>query len=308
MIALNPAESVRAKTITASATTGANGVATTSAQSLCPTTCISANSGTAYTGAVSAAFAGDTSYAAATGSFGVPARTAAVFVVLSQAPAVTATAPSATATTTATTVSTAPTQAVATLAPTLAAATSPAAASPVATTAPQDGVESPTPADLTALLHLGGTTHTNAGDYTTDGWTFDGNGNYKATTGTVHDFIDKADAVISVTPYSITYDGNPHGGTATATGAGSLSQSLTVTYTGLVNGDTPATFGVSPNVTATLSTVGPWGSKRPLVHLGRVAATALGWRLPGTGSRVTSINPTSPYSTIASTRSAAMAT
>src|SRR5205807_2120381 len=60
------------------------------------------------------------------------------------------------------------------------------------------GVESPTPVDLTSLLHLGGTTHTNAGDYATDAWTFDGNGNYNATSGTVHDSIAKADASITV--------------------------------------------------------------------------------------------------------------
>jgi hypothetical protein len=51
------------------------------------------------------------------------------------------------------------------------------------------GVETPTPADLSSLLHLGGTTHTNPGDYATDPWTFDGNSNYNSTNGTVHDSI-----------------------------------------------------------------------------------------------------------------------
>src|SRR6185369_378009 len=39
------------------------------------------------------------------------------------------------------------------------------------------GVETP-PADLSSMLHLSGTTHTSAGDYATDPWTFDGDNNY----------------------------------------------------------------------------------------------------------------------------------
>ena len=49
------------------------------------------------------------------------------------------------------------------------------------------GVESPSPVDLAGLLNLGGTTHTNAGDYPTDPWTFAGNGNYNPASGTVHE-------------------------------------------------------------------------------------------------------------------------
>jgi hypothetical protein len=43
--------------------------------------------------------------------------------------------------------------------------------------------------DLTSLLHLGGTTHTAVGDYPSDPWTFDGNGNYNSANSTVHDHI-----------------------------------------------------------------------------------------------------------------------
>ena len=39
------------------------------------------------------------------------------------------------------------------------------------------GVET-SPADLTSLLDLSGTTHTDAGDYPSDAWTFAGNANY----------------------------------------------------------------------------------------------------------------------------------
>jgi hypothetical protein len=79
------------------------------------------------------------------------------------------------------------------------------------------GVEMPTPADLTSLLHLAGTTHTNAGTYA-DTWTFDGNGNYNSATGTVTDQIDKATAVIFVASYNVTYDAMAHTATGSAKG------------------------------------------------------------------------------------------
>jgi hypothetical protein len=43
--------------------------------------------------------------------------------------------------------------------------------------------------DLSGLLALGGTTHTDVGDYPSDPWTFAGNGNYNSAGGTVHDHI-----------------------------------------------------------------------------------------------------------------------
>ncbi len=79
------------------------------------------------------------------------------------------------------------------------------------------GVET-TPVDLTSLMTVTGTTHTNAGDYPSDAWSFAGNGNYNTANGTVHDQIAKADPVITVTPYSVTYDGNPHTATFSVTG------------------------------------------------------------------------------------------
>src|SRR6267142_1692605 len=74
-------------------------------------------------------------------------------------------------------------------------------------------------------LDLSGTTHTSAGDYPSDPWTFtDVTGNYNNKSGTVHDHIDKADPVIVVTPYSVTYDASAH--TATGTAKGVLNESL----------------------------------------------------------------------------------
>jgi len=82
------------------------------------------------------------------------------------------------------------------------------------------GVESPTPADLTGLMTVSGTTHTASGTYTGDAWSFAGNTNYKATSGTVNNAIGKINATINVTPFSGTYDGAAHGATGTATGLG----------------------------------------------------------------------------------------
>ena len=71
-------------------------------------------------------------------------------------------------------------------------------------------------ADLSADLDLSGTTHTAAGTYDGDAWSFtDTTGNYNDQDGTVDDSIGKADATCEVTGYSVTYDGDPH----TATGS-----------------------------------------------------------------------------------------
>ena len=66
-------------------------------------------------------------------------------------------------------------------------------------------------------LVLTGTTHTNAGDYPSDPWTFtDVTGNYNNASGTVHDSIAKANPTVAVTPYSVTYSGTPHTAAGTA--------------------------------------------------------------------------------------------
>ena len=76
-----------------------------------------------------------------------------------------------------------------------------------------------------AGLDLSGTTHTNAGTYNNDPWTFtDSTGNYNDTNGTVNDTISKANAVCTITGYSVTYDGNPH--TATGSCLGVASETL----------------------------------------------------------------------------------
>jgi hypothetical protein len=67
-------------------------------------------------------------------------------------------------------------------------------------------------------LDLTATAHSAAGAYP-DTWTFtDTTGNYNNASGTVNDKIAKANATITVSPYSVTYDGKGHTATGTATG------------------------------------------------------------------------------------------
>ena len=74
-------------------------------------------------------------------------------------------------------------------------------------------------------LDLSGTTHTNAGDYSGDAWTFtDTHRQLQQRQRHGHDNIDKANATIVVTPYSVTYDGRAH--TATGTAKGVQGESL----------------------------------------------------------------------------------
>src|SRR5262249_46519143 len=74
--------------------------------------------------------------------------------------------------------------------------------------------------DLSGLLVFAGTTHTDAGTYL-DTWTFhDPGGIFADQSGTINDIILKANAAITVTGFSGTYDGAAHGATGTATGVG----------------------------------------------------------------------------------------
>lgn len=71
--------------------------------------------------------------------------------------------------------------------------------------------------DLTSLLDLGDS-FTDVPGGTAD-WTFAGDANHNADSGSVDIIINKADAVISVAGATVTYDRFPHGATGTATGA-----------------------------------------------------------------------------------------
>lgn len=91
-------------------------------------------------------------------------------------------------------------------------------------------------------LDLNATTHTNAGTYSGDSWTFaDVTGNYNSTSGTVDDAIAKANAIVNVTGYSVTYDGDVHTAAGTATGVkGESLNGLDLTGTSHTNAGTYA--------------------------------------------------------------------
>jgi|GEM_PF-4061909 len=80
--------------------------------------------------------------------------------------------------------------------------------------------------------------NTNAGVYAAEAWTFtDTTGNYNDDAGTVDNNIDKADVVIVVTPYTVTYDGLAHTSTGTATGVSAANRSADLSLTGTVHTD-----------------------------------------------------------------------
>ena len=152
-----------------------------------------------------------------------------------------------------------------------------------------------------AGLDLSGTTHTAAGSYTGDPWTFtDVSGNYNDQAGTVDDAIAKAAAdCSSITAYSVTYDTFSHTATGTCEGVGAdgtlagldlsgTTHTAAGSYTGdpwtftdvsgnyndqagtvddaiakantttvVVSGTNPSVFGQSVTFTATVTAVAP---------------------------------------------------
>ncbi len=110
--------------------------------------------------------------------------------------------------------------------------------------------------DLTGLLRI--PLHTAPGTYT-DTWTFDGNDIYAPASGTVTNTILKATASITVNPYAVTYDGQSHAATGSATGVnvvlpGSGTAIVLSTPAGLSNGDKFQFIYVTPTQTPTTST------------------------------------------------------
>jgi hypothetical protein len=156
-------------------------------------------------------------------------------------------------------------------------------------------------------LDLSGTTHTNAGDYPTDAWTFtDSTGNYNGATGTVHDSIGKADATISVTAYSVTYDGNSHTATGTATGVkGEALAGLDLSGTIHTNaGDYPAdewTFGdVTGNYDDDSGTVHDVISRKALTITANSDSKTFGESYTFAGTEFTTLGLVNPPDTVTS--------
>jgi hypothetical protein len=116
--------------------------------------------------------------------------------------------------------------------------------------------------DLSAGLTLTGTTHTHAGTYAGDPWSFAGGVNYNDASGTVDDAISKANATITVTGYTGVYDAAPHGATGSATGVQGealAGLSLGASFTNVPGGTATWTFtdatGNYNNATGTVAIV-----------------------------------------------------
>src|SRR6185503_2438088 len=114
-------------------------------------------------------------------------------------------------------------------------------------------------------VDVSGTTHTNAGSYPGDPWSFSGTANYNNSNGTVDDNIDKANASFTVTPYSVTYDGFAH--------------TASVSTISGVNGETGATVGTvdvsgTTHTNAGSYTGDPW-SFSGTANYNNIAATTI---------------------------------
>jgi len=102
------------------------------------------------------------------------------------------------------------------------------AAHTASATATGVGGVSLSPTDFT----MGGTTHTNAGTYTNDAWSFsDPSGNYNSANGTVTDTINGMSPALSFVAIPTKVYGTPPAGDAPFTVSTNTSSSGTVTYT-----------------------------------------------------------------------------
>ena len=153
-------------------------------------------------------------------------------------------------------------------------------------------------ADLSADLNLSGTTHTNAGTYSGDTWSFhDPNGDYKDISGTVTDVINKANATVTVTPYSLTYDGAAHTATGTVTGVnGAALMGLNLSGTTHTNAATYSTDAwtftdSTGNYNSATGRVSDLITPAPLTVTANNATTTYGAGLPAfTGSVSGAVN------------------
>src|SRR5438067_5385171 len=160
------------------------------------------------------------------------------------------------------------------------------------------GVES-APTDLISLLTLSGTTHIEMGAYNGDAWTFSGNNNYSAASGTVNDAIAIAASTVTVdctagAPY--TYTGSAQTPcTAVATGVGNLNVMLTPSYSNNANAGTAsatANFAGDTNHNgSTGSSSFVIGKATPTIIWANPASIAYGTALSGTQLNATANVP-----------------
>jgi hypothetical protein len=114
-------------------------------------------------------------------------------------------------------------------------------------------------ADLIGLLTLTGTTHTNAGTYTADAWSFAGAPNYLDANGTVNDEIKKVQLTVTAPNFTVTY--------------GDLAPSpITPVITGFVNGEGTGALTMQPTCTTTYTPTSNAGSAQTTSCTGGTAA------------------------------------
>ena len=153
------------------------------------------------------------------------------------------------------------------------------------------GIESPTPVNLASYMTVTGTTHTDAGTYTGDAWSFAENTNYNATSGTVDDAISKKALTISgAVAQNKEYDGtnvatitgatlvgkvesddislaNYTAGTFVQTGIGTgivVTPSMTISGGGIGNYTLTQPTGLSANITIKTITIIPTAGQSKL--------------------------------------------
>jgi hypothetical protein len=139
--------------------------------------------------------------------------------------------------------------------------------------------------DLNHLLNLGATFSDAPGGVAT--WTFAGDANYNSAQGTATIAIDRANAAISVSGFSGTYDGAPHGATGAATGVNNENLSgqlnLGATFTNVPGGITQWTFDGGTNYNAAAGPVAVTiNQATPILSWSQPAAVVAGTLLSAT--------------------------
>ncbi len=132
----------------------------------------------------------------------------------------------------------------------------------------------PSRAFLTACaFRLSGTTHTYAGTYNGDAWSFAGGTNYNDASGTVDDAVAKATATVTLGNLSQTYNGTPRYATATTNPPG---LTVNLTYDGSPTAPTNAS---SYAVVGTVSDGNYQGSASGTLVIGKATPT-ITWANP----------------------------
>jgi hypothetical protein len=147
-------------------------------------------------------------------------------------------------------------------------------------------------ANLNADLTLTNTTHTNAGSYTSDAWSFtDPNGNYSSASGTVSDTINDATATVTLGSLAQTYTGSPLSATASTNPPG-----LTVSF--MYTGKDGTTYGPSstpPTAAGSYTIVGAISNETD--YIGSNSGTmVIAKAASQVASLLSSSNPTAPGS------------